>query len=142
MDSYLWLKALHLISIIVWMAGLFYLPRLFVYHCGQKSGSESSEMLKGMERKLLKMIMNPAMILSWFFGLIIAAKLHAFSAPWFHVKLLMVIGLTVFHIMLGRWRKDFEADGNQRPERFYRLVNEIPTVLMIIIVIMVSVKPF
>jgi len=142
MDTYLWLKALHVISIIAWMAGLFYLPRLFVYHTQQKTGSETSELFKIMERRLLKAIMNPAMIASWIFGLIIAAKIHAFSEPWFHVKLLMVIGLTVFHIMLGKWRKDFEADKNQRTERFFRLINEVPTVLMIIIIIMVIVKPF
>ncbi len=142
MDLYLWLKALHVISIIAWMAGLFYLPRLFVYHSAQTSGSDISETLKIMERRLLKVIMNPAMIASWIFGFIIAAKSHSFSEPWFHVKLLMVVALTVFHIMLGIWRKQFESDKNQKSERFYRLVNEVPTVLMIIIVIMVIVKPF
>ncbi len=142
MDLYLWLKALHVISIIAWMAGLFYLPRLFVYHTLEKSGSDTSETLKIMERRLLKVIMNPAMIASWIFGLIIAAQSHAFSEPWFHVKLLMVMALTVFHIMLGKWRKQFETDQNEKSERFYRLVNEVPTVLMIIIVIMVIVKPF
>ncbi len=142
MDTYLWLKALHVISIIAWMAGLFYLPRLFVYHTQQKPGSETSELFKIMERRLLKVIMNPAMIASWIFGFMLAAKVHAFSHPWFHVKLLLVIGLTVFHIMLGKWRKDFEADRNQRSERFYRLINEVPTVLMVIIVLMVVVKPF
>ena len=142
MDIYLWVKALHVISIIAWMAGLFYLPRLFVYHSIQKSGSDTSKTLKVMERKLLKAIMNPAMIASWVFGLYIAAKIGAFSEPWFHVKLLMVVFLTVFHIMLGKWRKDFEADRNEKSEGFYRWVNEVPTVLMIIIVIMVIVKPF
>ncbi|MCF6199253.1 MAG: protoporphyrinogen oxidase HemJ [Hyphomicrobiaceae bacterium] len=142
MDAFLWLKALHVISIIAWMAGLFYLPRLFVYHSQQKSGSETSELFKLMERRLLKVIMNPAMISSWIFGFIIAAKSHAFSQPWFHVKLLLVIVLTIFHIMLGKWRKDFEADNNQRTEGFYRLINEVPTVLMVIIVVLVFVKPF
>ena len=142
MDGYLWLKALHVISIIAWMAGMFYLPRLFVYHTMEKSGSDTSETLKVMERKLLKFIMNPAMIASWIFGLIIAVQIGAFSQPWFHVKLLMVVGMTVFHIMLGIWRKAFEADRNDKSERFFRLVNEVPTLLMIIIVIMVIVKPF
>ncbi len=142
MDALLWLKALHVISIIAWMAGLFYLPRLFVYHSQQKSGYETSELFKLMERRLLKVIMNPAMISSWIFGFIIAAKSHAFSQPWFHVKLLLVIVLTIFHIMLGKWRKDFEADNNQRTEGFYRLINEVPTVLMVIIVVLVFVKPF
>ncbi len=142
MDAFLWLKALHVISIIAWMAGLLYLPRLFVYHSAQTSGSDISELLKVMERRLLKFIMNPAMIASWLFGFIIAAKSHAFSEPWFHVKLLMVVALTIFHIMLGIWRKQFETDQNKKSERFYRLVNEVPTVLMIIIVIMVIVKPF
>ncbi len=142
MDAYLWLKALHVISIIAWMAGLLYLPRLFVYHAAQTTGSDSIETLKLMERRLLKVIMNPAMIASWIFGFIITAQSHAFSEPWFHVKLLMVIALTVFHIMLGKWRKQFETDQNEKSERFFRLVNEVPTVLMIIIVIMVIVKPF
>ena len=95
-----------------------------------------------MERKLLKMIMNPAMIAELDLWFHYCAKLHAFSQPWFHVKLLLVVGMTVFHIMLGKWRKDFEADKNERPDRFYRLVNEVPTVLMILIVILVIVKPF
>ena len=146
MDIYLWVKALHVISIIAWMAGLLYLPRLFVYHAmqnsGQKSGSDTCETLKVMERKLLKVIMNPAMIASWIFGFYIAAKIGAFTQPWFHVKLLLVIVLTVFHIVLGKWRKDFEADRNEKSERFYRLINEVPAVLMIIIVVMVIVKPF
>ena len=142
MDGFLWLKAAHVISVIAWMAGLVYLPRLFVYHAMEKPGSDTAQTFKVMERKLLKMIMNPAMILTWIFGLIIAAKLHVFSDPWFHVKLLLVVGMTVFHIMLGKWRKDFEADKNERPDRFYRLVNEVPTVLMIVIVILVIVKPF
>ena len=142
MDAYLWLKALHVISIIAWMAGLLYLPRLFVYHAAEKTGSDTSETLKIMERRLLKVIMNPAMIASWIFGFIIAAKSHAFSEPWLHVKLLLVVALTVFHIMLGKWRKQFETDQNEKTERFFRLINEVPTVLMIFIVIMVIVKPF
>ncbi len=131
MDGYLWIKALHVISIISWMAGLVYLPRLFVYHSMQKSESDTSQTLKVMERKLLKIIMTPAMIASWIFGLIIAVQINAFSEPWFHVKLLMVTAMTVFHFILGKWRKEFESDQNERSERFYRLVNEVPTLLMI-----------
>ncbi len=142
MDAYLWLKALHVISIISWMAGLVYLPRLFVYHTMQQAGSDTGETFKVMERKLLKMIMNPAMIASWLFGLIVAVQIDAFSQPWFHVKLLLVVLMTGFHMMLGKWRKDFEADRNEKSEKFFRVVNEVPTVLMIVIVIMVIVKPF
>jgi putative membrane protein len=142
MDGYSWFKALHVISIISWMAGLVYLPRLFVYHTMQKPGSDTSETLKVMERKLLKYIMTPAMISSWLFGLTLVLFYIDWSEPWFHVKLLMVIGLTVFHMMLAIWRREFEADLNKRSERFYRMINEVPTVLMIIIVIMVIVKPF
>ncbi|MCP4933785.1 MAG: protoporphyrinogen oxidase HemJ [bacterium] len=142
MDAFLWLKALHVISIIAWMAGLLYLPRLFVYHAMQTSGSDAGDTLKLMELRLLKVIMNPALIASWVFGLIIATQSYAFSQPWFHVKLLMVVALTAFHIMLGKWRKQFEIDQNEKSEQFFRLVNEVPTVLMIIIVILVIVKPF
>ena len=142
MDWYLWLKAFHVMSVMAWMAGLFYLPRLFVYHCQQEKGSHTSETLKTMERKLLKMIMNPAMMASWIFGLVIAIQIDAFTQGWFHVKLLMVVAMTVFHIFLGKWRKDFEVDQNQRDERFFRLINEIPTLLMVIIVLMVIIKPF
>ena len=142
MDAYLWLKVLHVLSIIAWMAGLFYLPRLFVYHSMEKSGSKTSETLKVMERKLLKFIMNPALVASWVFGWLLAMHTGAFSQPWFHVKLLLVIAMTVFHILLGRWRKAFEADGNKKSGRFFRVVNEVPTVLLVIIVILVIVKPF
>ena len=142
MDSYLWFKALHVMSVFAWMAGLFYLPRLYVYHCQQAKGSPMSETLKLMERRLLKVIMNPAMIASWVFGLVVAMQIGAFSQPWFHVKLLMVAAMTAFHMFLGKWRKDFERDANQQSEGFFRLVNEVPTVLMVVIVIMVIVKPF
>ncbi len=142
MDGYLWLKALHIIAVIAWMAGLLYLPRLFVYHSQQKAGSEASETFKIMERKLLNYIMNPAMIAAWLFGLMLAGKIHAFSYPWFHVKLTLLVVLTGFHIMLGLWRRAFEADRNAKSERFFRYVNEVPTVLMILIVILVIVKPF
>jgi len=138
----LWLKALHIMAVIAWMAGLFYLPRLFVYHCQVADGSQSSDLFKVMERRLLKAIMNPAMIAAWIFGLWLAALHSDFSDGWFHAKLLLVVVMTVFHMMLGKWRKDFEAGGNTRSEKFYRLANEVPTVLMIGIVLLVVLKPF
>jgi len=138
----LWLKVLHVISIIAWMAGLLYLPRLYVYHCNATPGSELADTLKIMERRLLKAIMTPAMIASWIFGLWLAVRLGYFSEGWFHVKLLFVVTLTIFHMMLAKWRKDFESDKNERSQRFYRFANEVPTILMIGIVILVIVQPF
>jgi putative membrane protein len=142
MDGYLWFKALHVMSIIAWMAGIFYLPRLFVYHSMEEKGSATSQTFKTMERLLLNAIMTPAMLSSWFFGLILAIWYIDWSEPWFHVKLLMVILMTVYHLTLGRWRRQFEQDNNIHDQRFYRIVNEVPTLLMVIIVIMVIVKPF
>ncbi len=138
--AYFWIKALHIISVIAWMAGLLYLPRLFVYHVSAEPGSELSETLKIMERRLLRAIMNPAMISSLLFGGMLLAY-QDFSSVWLHVKLTCVAALMVSHMMMGRWRKDFEADRNVRPARFYRIANEVPTVLMIVIVIMAVVKP-
>lgn len=138
----LWLKAIHVMAIIAWMAGLFYLPRLYVYHCQVARGSEASELFKVMERKLLKVIMNPAMIVAWIFGLWLAYEQGNFSDGWFHVKLLLVVGMTVYHMILGKWRKDFETDSNERSETFYRYANEVPTVLMVGIVLLVILKPF
>lgn len=143
--AYPWTKALHLISVISWMAGIFYLPRLYVYHAEQaKAGSELSETLKVMEVRLLRVIMNPAMIATWIFGLALLGTpgIVDWSSVWLWLKLAMVLGMTWFHHSLGLWRKDFAADANTRPGRFYRLANEVPTVLMIVIVIMVVVKPF
>jgi len=140
--DYSWIKALHVISIIAWMAGLLYLPRLFVYHCEAAAGSAEAETFKVMERRLLRAIMNPAMIASWVFGLWAAALLGAWSDGWFHAKLLLVLLMTVAHMAMARWRRDFEADGNTRSQRFYRIANEVPTVLMIAVVILVVVKPF
>ncbi len=142
--GYLWVKALHVISVIAWMAGLLYLPRLYVYHSAVKPGSEASETFKVMERRLLRAIMNPAMIAAWVFGAsMIAMDPSLFrQGGWLHAKLLFVVGLTVVHMLLAHWRKDFEADRNSRPQRFFRIINEAPTVLMIGIVIFVVVKPF
>ena len=138
-----WVKALHVISVIAWMAGMLYLPRLYVYHTGAERGSVQSETFKMMERRLLKGIIKPAMILTWLFGLwMVFGGLVDWSAGWPYVKAVAVIGLTVFHVFLSRWRREFENDANTRPTRFYRMVNEIPTVLMIVIVIAVIVRPF
>lgn len=142
---YLYVKAFHLIAVIAWMAGLLYLPRLFVYHADAAKGSELSGTLKIMERRLLKAIMNPAMIAAWALGLWLAFGFGALDIGadiWFHVKLLLVLLLSAFHMALAKWRKDFEADRNARGARFYRIVNELPTLLLIGIVIMVIVRPF
>ena len=141
---YEWIKALHVISIISWMAGMLYLPRLYVYHATADKGSELSETLKIMERKLLRIIINPAMVFSWLFGvsMILANPSMMTSGKWLHVKLTAVILMQIFHAFLSRWRKAFLKDENIHPAVFYRKVNEIPTILMIIIVIMVIVKPF
>lgn len=140
-SAYLWLKAFHIIAIIAWMAGLLYLPRLFVYHADAEVGSEFSEKLKIMERRLLRAIMNPAMIVSIVLGAALLAY-QDFSDGWLHVKLVGVVGLVIMHMLMAKWRKTFEADSNERGHKFYRIANEVPTVLMIIIVIMAVVKPF
>jgi putative membrane protein len=139
-----YIKAFHVIAIIAWMAGLLYLPRLFVYHADSPKGSQQCETFKVMERRLLRVITTPAMIASWVFGLILAfSGLINWSADgWFHLKLALVILLSAFHGFLAKWTKDFAQDRNTHPARFYRMVNEIPTVLMIAIVILVIVQPF
>ena len=141
--AYEWVKALHVISIIAWMAGMLYLPRLYVYHAAAAPGSEASETFKVMERRLLRAIMNPAMIAAWVFGIAMIVMIPEWMKQgWLHAKLLCVIGLTAVHMLLAKWRKDFEADRNTRPQRTFRIWNEVPTVLMIAIVIFVIVKPF
>jgi putative membrane protein len=139
---YEWIKALHVIAVIAWMAGMLYLPRLFVYHSTAEIGSKQSETFKVMERRLLKAIINPAMAVTWLAGLYLAWAGHFFSAPWLHGKLLLVIAMSAMHGFFSRCVKDFAADRNMRSPRFYRLINEVPTVLMIGIVILVVVKPF
>lgn len=141
-DPYSWFKALHIIAVIAWMAGLFYLPRLYVYHTNAKVGSELSETFKVMERRLLFAIMHPAMAVSLIFGGLLLKEIDAWDQGWLHVKLLCVFGLVIFQIMLGRYRRAFLADNNQKSEKFYRMINEAPTLLMIVLVIMVVVKPF
>jgi putative membrane protein len=123
------------------MAGLLYLPRLFIYHVEAKRGSELSETFKIMERRLLRAIMTPAMIASWVFGLWLAYIIEAFSEGWFHGKLLLVILMSVAHMAMARWRKDFEQDNNVRSAKYFRIANEVPTLLMIAIVVLVVVKP-
>ena len=139
---YLWLKALHIIAIIAWMAGMLYLPRLFVYHCEAAPASVQSETFKVMERRLLRAIINPAMIASWVLGLWLAWTGNFLSAPWLHGKLVLVLAMSGIHGMLARWTKDYAADRNRHTQRFFRIMNEVPTVLMIGIVILVVVKPF
>ena len=138
---YLWIKAVHIIAVISWMAGLLYLPRLFVYHADAEVGSEFSEKCKIMERRLLRAIMNPAMIVSIIAGGLLLGN-QDFSEAWLHVKLASIFGLIAMHMMMAKWRKSFEADQNTRSHMFYRYVNEGPTILMIIIVVMAVVKPF
>lgn len=138
---YLWIKAVHIIAVISWMAGLLYLPRLFVYHADAEVGSEFSEKFKIMERRLLRAIMNPAMIVSIIAGGLLLGY-QDFSEAWLHVKLASIFGLIMMHMMMAKWRKSFETDQNTRSHKFYRYVNEGPTILMIIIVVMAVVKPF
>ena len=139
---YLWIKAFHVISVIAWMAGMLYLPRLFVYHCEAEAGSKQSETFKVMERRLLRAIINPAMGVTWVLGLWLAWAQGMLADRWLWTKLALVLVLTGYHHALGAWRKDFAADRNKRDQRFYRLANEVPTVLMIAIVVLVVVKPF
>jgi putative membrane protein len=139
---YVWIKALHIIAVIAWMAGMLYLPRLFVYHCEAEPGSKQSETFKVMERRLLKAIINPAMTVTWLAGLYLAWAGQWYLAPWLHTKLLLVLLLSGVHGFFSRCVKDFAADRNRRSQRFYRFINEVPTVLMILIVILVVVKPF
>jgi protoporphyrinogen IX oxidase len=143
LDLYVWVKALHVVGIIAWMAGLLYLPRLFVYHTETAPGSEGSERFKVMERRLLRAIMNPAMIAAYVFGIwMVVLSPDWLSQGWLHAKILLVLLLTGAHMAMARWRRAFAEDRNTRPQRFYRIVNEVPTVLMVAIVILVVVKPF
>ena len=142
MAYYDWIKGLHIIAVIAWMAGLFYLPRLFVYHTRAKPGSEMAQTFEVMEAKLLRIIMNPAMIVTWLAGLALA-RLGGWEAqPWFMTKFALVVLMSGFHMWLAGRRRDFAAGRNRISERGYRLANEIPTLLMIAIVILVVVKPF
>lgn len=141
---YPWTKALHIIAVMAWMAGLLYLPRLFVYHCTAEVGSVQSETFKVMERRLLRAIMNPAMAAAYLFGLsvLFTPGIVDWQAGWIYAKLALVAVLTWHHHRQAAWRKDFAEDRNQRPTRFYRMQNEIPTLLMVGIVLLVVVRPF
>jgi putative membrane protein len=146
-DIYSWIKAFHIISVISWMAGMLYLPRLFVYHCAAEPGSVQSETFKVMERRLLRAIINPAMIATWLLGLWLAwhgpdAHFGWFASGWLQAKIVLVLALSAVHGLLARWVKAFAADRNRHSQRFFRVVNEVPTVLMIAIVILVVIKPF
>jgi protoporphyrinogen IX oxidase len=144
---YGWIKAFHIIAVIAWMAGMLYLPRLFVYHCAAEKGSVQSETFKVMERRLLRGIINPAMIATVVFGIWLAwliadSRYPGYLPAWLWAKILLVLALIGVHGMLARWRKDFAADRNLHSQKFYRVINEIPTLLMIGIVLLVVLKPF
>tara|TARA_R110000868_G_scaffold37288_21_gene132106 strand:+ start:215 stop:664 length:450 start_codon:yes stop_codon:yes gene_type:complete len=143
-SAYPWIKAVHIIAVISWMAGLLYLPRLFINHVGLAPGSEASDMLKGMEERLLRIIMRPAFIVSLLLGL---ALLHTpgvidWSSVWIWLKLVFVLGLVVMHGLMEVWRARFARNANQHTARFFRFMNEVPTLLMVGIVLLVVAKPF
>ncbi|MET0369226.1 MAG: protoporphyrinogen oxidase HemJ [Methylobacterium sp.] len=139
---YDWIKAGHIVSLIAWMAAMLYLPRLFVYHASLPLGSEAqSATFKIMERRLLKAIMTPAMIATWVFGLILAWMSGYYAAPWLQAKFALVVAMSGIHGWLARMVKDFAADRNTRGHKFYRVINEVPTLLMIVIVVLATVKP-
>ncbi len=139
---YLWIKSFHIIAVIAWMAGMLYLPRLFVYHCEAEPGSKQSETFKVMERRLLKAIINPAMIATWIFGLWLVWLGGFDRSPWLWVKFTLVIVLSGFHGWLVRLWRDFASDRNRHSQKFYRIINEVPAVLMVLIVLLVVLKPF
>jgi putative membrane protein len=141
-DLSLWIKAAHVIAVISWMAGMLYLPRLFVYHAGAEPGSVQSETFKVMERRLYRLIINPAMIATWVFGLWLAWSQFGFMGGWLHAKIALVVAMSAVHGYLGSALRRFAEDRNEKPARHWRIVNEVPTVLMIVIVVLVVVKPF
>ena len=141
-DFFLWIKVLHIVGVIAWMAGLLYLPRLFVYHVVAEPGSVQSETFKVMERRLLRAIMNPAMIISWITGFLLVYLGEYWDEHWFWAKFACVVILSAAHFLFGRYRKAFEMDRNIKSEKFFRIANEVPTVVMIAIVIFVVIKPF
>lgn len=144
LEYYVWIKAFHIISVIAWMAGLFYLPRLFVYHADTEPGSDKSETFKIMERRLLRAIMNPAAAASFAFGAVLLWLLppSTWSEAWIYVKLACIVGLAVSHEIMAHAQRRFASDKNTRTSRYYRVLNEVPTVLMIVLVIAVVAKPF
>jgi putative membrane protein len=141
---YLWVKAFHIIAMVAWMAGMLYLPRLFVYHCETAPGSAESERFKTMERRLLRAIINPAMIAVWILGLTLSflPATDAWHQGWFHVKLALVVAMSGVHGLYASWVKQFARDTNRHSARFYRVWNEVPSLLLVFIVILAVVKPF
>lgn len=139
---YQWLLAFHIIAVIAWMAGMLYLPRLFVYHCNADVGSIQSETFKVMERRLLRVIINPAMILAWLLGLWLAYSGGWFAAPWLHAKLVLVLLMSGVHGVLAKYVREFAADHRSKSQKYFRILNEIPTLLMILIIILAVVRPF
>ncbi|HZT26796.1 MAG TPA: protoporphyrinogen oxidase HemJ [Pseudolabrys sp.] len=139
---YLWLKAFHIIAVIAWMAGMLYLPRLFVYHASAKPGSEQWETFTTMEQRLLRYIMTPAMAATWLLGMILVLQGGFLGATWFHIKFALVVAMTITHGLFSSWAHDFAHDRNLRSAKFYRIANEIPTLILIAIVILATVKPF
>jgi putative membrane protein len=144
-ELYHWIKALHIIAVIAWMAGMLYLPRLFIYHTQVKIGSEASELFKIMERRLLRLIINPAMIVTWIAGVWLITYTNALdveqNGKWMHYKLMLLIGMQIAHAMMARYRRKFANDQNTKSTKFFRILNEVPTILMIGIVILVVVRP-
>lgn len=144
LEIYPWVKAFHVIAMVAWMAGMFYLPRLFVYHCDMLPGSAESERFKVMEYRLLKQIINPAMIATWVFGglLVLTPGVVDWSSGWWWIKFAAVLLMSGFHGAMSKWRRMFMEDRNTKTHKFYRIANEVPTLLLMIIVIMVIVRPF
>lgn len=139
---YLWIKAIHIIAVISWMAGMLYLPRLFVYHTAAEPGSPQAKTFEVMEHRLLTYIMTPAMGVSWILGIALMLQGDWLTAGWLHAKLVLVLAMSGMHGFLSRYARDFRAGRNARTQKFYRIINEVPTILMILIVILVVVKPF
>jgi len=141
-DFYPWAKAVHVIAVISWMAGMLYLPRLFVYHAAAEPGSQQAKTFEVMEHRLLTYIMMPAMAVTWILGIVLMLQGGFLTAGWLHAKLVLVLGMSALNGVFGRWARDFAIGRNTRTQKFYRIINEIPTILMIVIVILVVVKPF
>ena len=139
---YEWAKAFHIIAVIAWMAGMLYLPRLFVYHCEAERGSKQSETFKQMEYRLLHFIMSPAMLFVWVFGLYMAWEAPWYDELWLQLKFALVVVMSALHGFFTRWVKDFSADNNQHSKKFFRIINEVPAAIMVLIVLLVVLKPF
>ena len=139
---YEWIKALHIIAVIAWMAGMLYLPRLFVYHCDAPPGSPQSETFKVMEHRLLTFIMTPAMAVTWILGIALVLQGGFIGATWFHIKFVLVVLMTALHGVFAYWVNEFSLGRNAHPAKFYRIINEVPTIILILIVILAVVKPF